>query len=114
MEKMIAYCGLVCTGCPAYIATQKNDREALERLAAKWQEELNTPLTAEGCMCDGCLATTGRQISYCSECKVRACAIEKHLENCAYCADYSCRELEKWFGTVQEAKTTLEGIRKNL
>ncbi|MCK4356498.1 DUF3795 domain-containing protein [Candidatus Bipolaricaulota bacterium] len=25
MEKMIAYCGLICTNCPAYIATQKND-----------------------------------------------------------------------------------------
>jgi hypothetical protein len=25
MDKMIAYCGLVCTDCDAYIATQAND-----------------------------------------------------------------------------------------
>ena len=25
MEKMIAYCGLVCSDCGAFIATQKND-----------------------------------------------------------------------------------------
>jgi len=114
MEKMIAYCGLICTNCPAYIATQKNDLEALEKLASRWQEELNTSLTAEGCMCDGCLATTDRRIEYCSECKVRACAIEKEVENCAHCGEYVCRELEKWFGTVPEAKITLDRIRKNL
>lgn len=25
MERMVAYCGIVCTECPAYIATQNND-----------------------------------------------------------------------------------------
>ena len=34
MAEMIAYCGLVCTACPAYIATQANDRAALEQVAA--------------------------------------------------------------------------------
>jgi len=31
MNKIVAYCGLVCSDCPAYIATQANDRAALER-----------------------------------------------------------------------------------
>ena len=26
MEQMIAYCGLICTACPAYLATQANDQ----------------------------------------------------------------------------------------
>jgi len=26
MDKIIAYCGLVCSDCPAYIATQAGDR----------------------------------------------------------------------------------------
>ena len=34
METMIAYCGLTCTSCEAYVATQANDLAALERLAA--------------------------------------------------------------------------------
>lgn len=29
MERIIAYCGLVCTDCQAYVATQTNDPEAL-------------------------------------------------------------------------------------
>jgi len=39
MNRMIAYCGLVCTDCEAYTATQANDLAALERLAAKAREE---------------------------------------------------------------------------
>ena len=43
MNQMIAYCGLTCTDCPAYVATQENDREALENVAAEWREEYNAP-----------------------------------------------------------------------
>ena len=53
-EKMIAYCGLVCTECPAYIATQADDKEALKRVAAQWSKDFNAPFTAEDCLCDGC------------------------------------------------------------
>ena len=35
MDKIIAYCDLVCTDCPACIATQANDRAALEQVAAR-------------------------------------------------------------------------------
>jgi len=34
MDRIIAYCGLVCSDCPAYTATQADDRAALERLCA--------------------------------------------------------------------------------
>ena len=37
MDKIIAYCGLVCSDCSAYVATQANDQEALERVAAQWR-----------------------------------------------------------------------------
>ena len=48
MEKMIAYCGLVCTDCEAYIATQANDLAALEKMAARAREESGMPdATAE-------------------------------------------------------------------
>lgn len=43
MDKMIAYCGLVCTNCPAYVATQADDRDALEKVAAQWREQFNSP-----------------------------------------------------------------------
>lgn len=114
MEKMIAYCGLVCTECPAYIATQANDIRKLEEVAVQWSKEFNATLTADDCACDGCLSTTDRHMSHCDECKIRACAIEKKVRNCAHCGDYPCEELKRFFSLAPEAQGTLEQIRQNL
>jgi hypothetical protein len=36
---MIAYCGLVCSNCPAFLATKNNDNTAREKVAAFYQED---------------------------------------------------------------------------
>ena len=115
MNQMIAYCGLACTECPAYIATRAEDRSALEQVAAQWREEFNAPeITAESVLCDGCQGTTGRKISHCFESEMRACAMQKAVVNCAHCDDYACDKLDQFFGFVPEAKTRLDGIRARL
>ena len=115
MDQMIAYCGLVCTDCSAYIATQANDRAALEQVAARWRAEFDTPdITAEFATCDGCLTDDGRHCGHYSECEIRACSMARGVANCAYCDDYACEKLESFFGFVPEAKATLDGIRQSL
>lgn len=115
MNQMIAYCGLVCSECPAYIATQADDRAALEQVAAQWREEYEAPtITVESVICDGCLGATGRKCSHCSECNVRACAMGRAVVNCAHCDDYGCETITGFFGFVPEAKATLDGIRARL
>jgi hypothetical protein len=115
MDRIIAYCGLICTDCPGYVATQANDRDALERVAAQWREEFDAPnITVESVICDGCLGTQGRKGSHCFECEIRACGLEHAVVNCAHCADYACEKLEEFFGFVPEARTTLDGIRDGL
>ena len=115
MDRIIAYCGLVCSDCPAYIATQANDQEALERVATQWQEEYNAPqLTVESVICDGCLTEEGRKCGHCAECEIRACGVAQGVANCAHCADYTCEKLEKFFGFVPEAQGVLDGIRQSL
>ena len=114
MDKMIAYCGLTCTDCPAYIATQANDRVELERVATMWREEFNSPaITADSIMCDGCLVG-GHKCSHCHECEMRACAMALNLANCAHCNDYACEKLEGFFGFAPEARIVLDGIRTGL
>lgn len=117
-EKMIAYCGLVCSECPAYIATQSDDMEALGRVAAQWSKEFNATLAAADCICDGCLSDSERLIGHCSECKVRACAIGRGVINCAHCDDYArpggCEKITAFFTFAPDAKTTLEEIRATL
>jgi hypothetical protein len=114
MNKLIiAYCGEVCTTCSAYVATWNNDLAALQRVADEWNERDGSSLVAEDCVCDGCLGD-GRRISYCRTCAVRACAIERSLENCAHCADYGCGKLVVCFEHSAETKVVLDEIRLNL
>ena len=115
MDQMIAYCGLICTDCEAYLATQANDLDALEQLAARAREEFNMPdATAASAMCDGCLSDSDRLCGYCYECEVRACAMARGAINCAHCADYGCETLVAFWEMAPEARTTLDGIRAGL
>ena len=115
MDKIIAFCGLTCTECDAYLATQANDRAALERVATKWREEYNSPnVTVEYVICDGCLAGDGRLGGHCLECRIRACGVARGVPNCAMCDDYACDELQGFFGFVPTARATLDAIRQGL
>ena len=115
MQEMIAYCGLVCTGCPVFLATQSNDDEARKKVVEQWSSE-QYPLKVEDINCDGCSSAGQRHIKFCSECEVRACGIEKKVDNCAYCDDFACDKLEKLWGMIssKEARGRLEEIRKTL
>ena len=109
-ETITAYCGLTCTECPAYVATRENDTETLVSLALEWYGEEGN---AEFCICDGC-TVDGRKNSFCGECGVRACAVERGVVNCAHCDDYGCETLTAFLEEVPVAKTSLEQIRASL
>lgn len=111
MDKIIAYCGLVCTDCPAYIATQADDQAMLQQTLEQWQAEFNAPnMTLQDVICDGCLSGD-RKCGHCAECDIRACGEERGVANCAHCDDYACEKLEKFFGFVPDAKITLDAAR---
>ena len=114
MEKMIAYCGLNCSECPALIATKNNDDAKRKETAETWSKQFGQPIKPEDINCEGCMAETGNVFSYCNICEVRKCGQEKGLENCAYCNDYGCQKLEKFFEMVPMARDNLEEIRKGL
>jgi hypothetical protein len=114
MDSMIAYCGLTCTDCPAYLATQADDRQALERVAAQWREQFNEPrITADAVICDGCLGE-GRLSGYCSMCEIRACAVEGGVTTCARCTDYACDKLEAFFQHAPEPRALLDQLAPGL
>jgi len=109
-DMILAYCGLVCTECPAYLATRSNDEEKLKALALEWY---GVEGDATYCLCDGC-NTQGRMNKFCSECGVRACAVEHAVPNCAHCVDYGCERLTAFFQDVPSARQSLESIRASL
>lgn len=112
-DRIIAYCGLVCSECDAYKATQANDMAALAELAVRWSQEYGGSFKAEDCICDGCLGD-GRKIGHCAECNVRACAVQHGVVNCAYCADFGCEIIEGFMNMAPPARATLEEIRRSL
>jgi hypothetical protein len=115
MNPLIAFCGLDCAQCEAYIATQANDKAAQQRLLVKWREEYNAPdMTLAAVTCDDC-TSTGRLGGYCSACPVRACSVSRQMTNCAYCPDYaSCEKLAHFFNLAPHAKANLDEIRLRL
>ena len=112
MSEIVAYCGLDCSKCAAFLATQKNDRVELERVAQKWSEG-DAKLTAEDVTCDGCF---GKRVSkYArSGCAIRACGVQKKVENCAYCSEYKCDKIGKFLQNAPKAAEKLEAIHKSL
>ena len=115
MTRIIAHCGLVCTDCPAFIATQAEDAAALERVAAQWREEYNAPeITVESVICGGCVTHDERKCGHWHECEIRACAGARGIANCAHCDEYVCEKLESFFGFVPDAREVLDGVRARL
>jgi len=114
MERIIGYCGLVCSECPALVATLANDMAALEQVAAQWREAYNAPeITADSVACNGC-TVEGRHCGHWIECQIRICGEERGVANCAHCADYACERLTGFFAQVPDAQVVLDKVRASL
>ena len=115
METMIAYCGIDCAGCEAYIATQADDYQAKLALLEKWRVEYETPeMSLADVTCDGC-TSTGQPGGYTHSCPIFACGRERGVVNCAHCDDFSgCETLHGFLANVPEALENLEAIRASL
>ncbi len=115
MANVLAFCGIQCGECEAYIATQKNDRAGLEATAKKWAAQFGgNPIGADACVCDGC--ASGKRIStaHASTCALRICASGRGVTTCAHCPDYGCETLKGFFAFAPVLKDKLEAIRKEL
>lgn len=114
MEQMIAFCGLNCTQCPMYIATQNDDASARAEAAKMLDDTYGFKFQPEDINCDGCHTENGRLLGYCNSCKVRACGKSKGIDNCAHCSDQPCGDLAGFHKMSAKAKSAFEEILKNV
>ncbi len=114
MSKMIAYCGLICSNCPTFLATQNNDNVARARTAALYSEKFKLDLRPEDINCDGCLSHGGRIITYCKSCDIRKCCREKGLDNCSLCKEQPCEKLIIFHKFSPDAKNCFEMLLKEI
>ena len=109
MKKMIAYCGLDCEKCDAYLATIHNDQALREKTAKLWSEWNKTTILPEHINCEGC-RVDGVKSVYCeSLCGIRQCGLKKGLETCGDCPEMeNCRTLEPIISTNPAALKNLK------
>ncbi len=111
MSRIVAYCGIICSDCPAFKATKANDDGERQRVAEQWTEQYGKEFRVEDINCDGCLTEGPRTFSHCEVCEMRKCARERDVENCAHCDEYACERLSKLFNEYEPAKEVLDEIR---
>ena len=114
MERIVAYCGLICSDCGSFIARKENDYEERREVAEAWSKEFGGDFKPEDINCEGCLTTDGQVFSHCNVCEIRKCGIERGVENCALCVDFSCEKLSKFLQDIPQARKTLEDIHGQL
>lgn len=114
MSRMIAYCGLVCSSCPSFLATKNDDDVARAKTAAFLAEKFGLNLKPEDINCDGCLTVGGRLLDYCQTCEIKQCCSVKGLENCARCDEQQCEKLIKFHEFSPEAKACFYALKKEI
>lgn len=115
MKKMIAYCGLVCTECPAFIATKEDDDDDKRKETAElWSKQFNASIKPGDINCEGCISNSEIVFSHPKVCEIRKCGKERGITNCAYCDEYACDRLIEFFKSVPDAKVTLDSARNAL
>lgn len=110
MKKLIAYCGLDCEQCDAYLATLHNDQALREKTAKRWSELNRVTIRPEDIHCQGCRAD-GVKTVFCSKlCEIRQCALKKGVSTCGDCAEMEkCPKVGKIISHNPAALKNLKG-----
>lgn len=113
-ERLVAYCGLVCSECDTYKATQANSHAERQRVAEKWSEQFGLDLTPNDINCYGCTAADDRVFPYGKDCELRVCVRQRDIGNCARCDDYGCDIMNKFLNDMSGFSEYLEAERSSL
>ena len=108
---MIAFCGIDCSKCDSYLATQSGKYEELVKVAKKLSKLYRADVKPEYVVCDGCKELK-RHSFYCTNsCKMRKCCIEKAYNSCIECVDFPCKELQFELDNSPEAIDNLKKLK---
>jgi hypothetical protein len=115
-SKLVAYCGLDCAQCSAYIATQADSSEAKQAVIRQWGEQHGAVgLSEKDVTCDGCRqfdsSHRGRFGSHCYDCQYRACGMQHGVETCAGCDEYPCERISGFLSAVPGTRENLDELR---
>lgn len=111
MADMIAFCGLNCTACPMFEATQKNSDTLRLESAKMLKENYGLVFKKDEINCDGCHEKNERLLGFCTKCKIRACGLKKGIKICSQCEDYKeCEHLKEFHDFSPKAKNEFQAL----
>jgi Protein of unknown function (DUF3795) len=102
-----SYCGIFCGACSVARYGETHRGDAFTACLGI--------VTAKDLACRGC--KTDALYAGCRSCRLRECALARHVEHCVDCADYPCRIYRGWQSVgrilphVRETSASLEVIR---
>ena len=111
MGKMIAYCGLDCSKCDAYLATINNDQALREKTAKLWSELNHIQILPKDINCQGC-RMDGVKTKFCqSLCAIRQCAMKKDIQTCGDCSNIKkCQTIKAIIANNPQALKNLKKL----
>ncbi|KKM98886.1 hypothetical protein LCGC14_1153400 [marine sediment metagenome] len=112
MKDMIGCCGLNCTKCGAYVATQTDDDAKREEVAREWTQTHGGSFTADQINCDGCQANGKAPDWVAKMCPIHKCCAGKAQSTCADCTEYACEDLSKFHPAQSDPRKNLDALRK--
>ena len=109
MDKMIAYCGLDCTKCDAYLATINDDNELRKKTAKLWSELNQVEILPEHINCEGCRVDGIKTVFCDSLCPIRQCGLGKAVETCGDCGELeTCDKVRMIISNNPDARNNLK------
>ena len=112
MKNKIAYCGLNCEKCDAYLATIHDDQALREKTAKLWSELNQTPILPEQINCQGCRGDGAKTVFCELLCGIRQCALRKGVATCGDCEKLeNCQTIGSIVYNNPEALENLRGKR---
>ncbi|MDR2686870.1 MAG: DUF3795 domain-containing protein [Oscillospiraceae bacterium] len=90
---MISWCGIDCTRCQTFRATDSADDE-LRGEIQKYYKEIGIDIAIRDLSCRGC--RSDETMPACAGCPYKKCGKAKGLARCAECGEYPCESL-RWY-----------------
>jgi len=94
-KTLIAACGGYCGGCPDYLAYINNDDKLKKKLAAEFSKQFNMDIKPQDVGCLGCHGPVRKPWS--ASCSIQRCTEEKGILTCAFCDEFPCEKLGKYY-----------------
>jgi len=94
MNEVMSACGVICSGCAAYLADSKGP--VYQRAAADaWERIYGFRVETAKMSCGGCLSSDDLVFHTSVKCAARRCCLGKRFMSCAECPEEPCDLLMK-------------------